>query len=428
MILTAATFRLDKKCGRSGIADHKKCRKGIGTVVHPENGAKKSEGLSTSTLLTAGGVAATTAVLGVLANDVFIASGVPSSKVPPKEPPEGLYDSFQPGDLIYQTANFAGANRAHYAVYVGKKDGVHQVFDTSAQTKKGKQVSQMRLKSIEESTGEGTSFALASRVDPSKRKPTTEELNKIIQRLNNKTFDWTGFEANCETLARSIVNDLPVSTQSKNVSGMTRYMTKHLISALAPKGYRARAVKQQNVENLVRRVVTDAPRQNELQIPSVDVTLTPRTVLIRSDKKCGESGIPDNSKCTKETTATGGFVRPGDKIKPLRSRHIRRIERQLISQELLTGKTPNITKTQLGTLISTRGTVARENFKQTLRKASSESIKEAVHRGKGSTDPYLRTARKLGKRELRRRSFRQFSNALKVANVASSIFALGFRR
>lgn len=427
MTLTPAALRLDKKCGRSGIADHKKCRKGTAPVASPEDGKKSESGLSTKTLLTVGGVAATTAVLGVLAHDVFIASGVPSSKVPPKKPPEGLYDSFRPGDLIYQTDSFAGANRAHYAVYVGKENGVHKVFDTAAKNKKGKQTSTMSVKSIEEATGQGTSFALASRVDENRRRPTTDELNKIITRLNNKSFDWTGFEANCETLARSVVNDLPVSTQSQKVSAMTSFMTKRLISVLAPKGYRARAVKQTNVQNLVSRVMSDELRHDEGSLDDRTMALTPTTVQQRLDKKCGASGIPDNAKCLKGTGQQVGYAN-GTDLKPLKSRHIRAIEKELISGEMLTGSRPSLSSTQYGILVNTRGTAAREGFKQSLRKASSSSIKEAVQRGKGSQDPYLRAARQLGKRELNRRSYSAFSTAWKIGNAVSGIYALGFNR
>jgi hypothetical protein len=284
--LTPSSLRIDKKCGKSGIADNKKCTKQT-TPQTPGNEEKSGGGgPSTALLLSAGGVVATGVVLGVIAKDIY-GSGVPKEKVPPKVPPPGLYDTFKPGDLIYQTDEFAGANRAHYAVYVGKVDGEHRVFDTSAQTIKGKQTSKMQLRTIKEATGTGTSFALASRVDEKRRRPTSQELEKIIKRLNGKSFDWTGFEDNCETLARSIVNDLPVSTQSKNVSGMTNFLAKTMISAMAPKGYRKRAVKQKNINNLVARTLGDS------------MSITPSSLKIRADKKCGNSGIPENAKCHK---------------------------------------------------------------------------------------------------------------------------------
>jgi hypothetical protein len=215
-----------------------------------------------------------------LAKDIFT-SGVPADRVPPKTPPQGLYDSFQPGDLIYQTAEFMGAQRAHYAVYLGKIDGVHKVFDTSVKKHRGSSASVLSVRTIQKAHGNGTSYALASRADgDTSKKPTREELLTIVNKLNGKTFDWTGFETNCETAARAIVNDLPISTQTKDVSPMTAALTKAVLSAAASKGYRQRAVKQQNISNLVTRVMSNK--------------LSPRL-----DKKCGASGIPDGAKCRK---------------------------------------------------------------------------------------------------------------------------------
>lgn len=287
--------RVDKKCGKSGIPDNRKCTKQTAT---PETEAK-ARGVSTATLLTGAGVAVSGVVLGTLAYDVF-SSGVPKEKVPPKTPPDGLYDTFKPGDLIYQTNDFAGAARAHYAVYVGKLNGKHTVFDTSLDMKGGKTKnsirSAMKMRSIDEAQDTGTSFALASREDGGSRaRPTQEQLLKIISKLNNRSFDWTGFESNCETFARAVVNDIPVSTQTKNVSAMTKQLSKALVSALAPDGYRQRAVKQANIQGLVNRTLNDSA----CLLVQTDSGLDRTVVTARLDKKCGASGIPDNATCHK---------------------------------------------------------------------------------------------------------------------------------
>lgn len=416
MTLTAATLRQDKKCGRSGIAEYKRCLKGAAEA--PAADSKSSSSARTRNLLTAAGVATSAALLGVLAKDVFT-SGVPSSKVPPKEPPEGLYDSFQPGDLIYQTNKFAGANRAHYAVYVGKRNGEHQVFDASLKQVGGETASRMQIRSIQDATDTGTSYALATRVDKDGRRPSTEELNKIVERLNNKSFDWTGFESNCETLARSVANDLPVSTQTKNVSGLSKQIVKAIVSVAAPKGYRKRAVKQRHVNSLVSSVMSKQDSHNEPDAVAAPMSLTPSTVRPRFDQKCGGSGIPDNAQCTKGAGQTGYIGNPD--ARPLSSRQLRRVERGLISHEMSTGQPLNLSREQQGALISTRGTVARKNFKETLKKASSSDIKAAVKRGKGSKDPYLRTARKLGKRELGRRRTQGIRRVLGVAGTLLAV-------
>ncbi len=248
--------RKGKPCGNSFIQKDRKCGQDAKTTTPTVNYPDSSNKKLTAKLLTAAGLATGSAVLGVLAKDVFT-TGVPANKVPPKKPPEGLYDSFEPGDLIYQTNRFAGANRAHYAVYVGKVNGKHRVFDTSLT--KDKIASQMRLRDIDEAQDTGTSFARAERMNKTE-KPTSEQLQRVIDRLNNKNFDWNGFENNCETLARAIVNDTPVSSQVSNVSTMTRTITDHLVSVLAPKGYRKSAIKQNEVEKIVNKTLTGAAR------------------------------------------------------------------------------------------------------------------------------------------------------------------------
>ena len=62
---------------------------------------------------------------------------------------------------------------------------------------------------------------------------------------------------------------------------MSVHLTKALVSALAPEGYRRRAVKQQNIQNLVKR------------------TMQRDSMNSRQDQRCGASGIPDNAKCHK---------------------------------------------------------------------------------------------------------------------------------
>ena len=212
---------------------------------------------NTKLIQTAAGIAITGALLGVLGRDL-LHSPIDPSRIPPPKPPEGLYDTFVPGDLLYQTANFAGSTRAHYAVYVGKINGVHTVFDTALANKRGKSVSRLTLRSIEEAHGKGTSFARAARLSKTRRKPTSDELMDIVNKLNGKNFDWTGFEDNCESAARAIVNDLPISTQGRALNPLTRRLTKAFVSTQMPEGYRRFAVKSKNIRRLVRRTLKDS--------------------------------------------------------------------------------------------------------------------------------------------------------------------------
>lgn len=303
-------LRQDKKCGASGIPEHKKCTKTTTASAPEPVSDTQSSGITTATLLSVGGVTAVSGMLGVLGLDLFT-KGVPDSKVPPKEPPEGLYDTFQPGDLLYQVDEFLGANRAHYAVYIGKVNGEHRVFDTSLHSTPSKDKTQthstsvMRIRSIKEAQSTGTSFAQATRVSEDKKRPTAEQLNEIVNRLNNKSFDWTGYESNCETLARSIVNDLPISTQSKDVSQLTVQAVKMALTALAPPGYRERAVKPHNVERLVARIVEAGSQKPSTKVRHND-SLSSGSAMQRleersdaASRRCGQGHISGDKKCRK---------------------------------------------------------------------------------------------------------------------------------
>jgi len=60
---------------------------------------------------------------------------------------------------------------------------------------------------------------------------------RIVKQLENKKFEWTGFENNCEAFARALVNDTPVSTQGEKVTKFTKLITKRLLRLAAPKGF-----------------------------------------------------------------------------------------------------------------------------------------------------------------------------------------------
>lgn len=249
--------RLDKRCGNSGIPETAKCTKQT-KPLQAETSAAQSRNKSETEyplsrkLLTAGGIAVASAVVlaaGKITTDV-VKSGIPAHMVPPPTPKPGYYDTFQPGDLVYQVKDVLGAKRAHYAVYVGKKEGKHLVFDAAAG--KNSMTSELKLRTIDEATGNGTSYVKALRLDNRSQAVTSQQLEKIIDQLNGKTFRWTGFKNNCETLARTIVKDLPISTQGKNVSRLTTNFSETLFMALVP-GFR-KGTPESKIREVVRSV------------------------------------------------------------------------------------------------------------------------------------------------------------------------------
>ena len=231
----------------------------------------------------------------MLAKDIFT-TGLPNSAIPPKEAPKGLYDSFQPGDLIYNSIEFAGSNRAHYAVYAGKINGKHSMFDVSPGKIKGEAAAVARVRTLEEGQDEyGTSFAKASKANNDSPSPTAEQLTAIIKQLGGKKFNWDGFESNCESFARAIVNDLPVSTQSQQVTKLTKLITKQVLRAAAPARFYESAFSLKYARQVTRAATArsrtdDAPEGG-------------------TGKPCGKSAIPKGKKCHKgAATKVGKFI------------------------------------------------------------------------------------------------------------------------
>lgn len=262
-----------KPCGNSFIPQAHRCGKLEGgatsrTAEAPSALPERKGAMSgrTKLLLSASGVAVISAALGVLSRDIFT-TGLPPDAIPPKKVPEGLYDTFKPGDLIYNAIDFIGTNRAHYAVYVGKIDGKHSMFDVSPGKLNGGAAAVARIRTLEEGQDEkGTSFAKASRIDKSKQGPTAAQLQQIIKQLENKKFEWNGFENNCESFARAIVNDVPVSLQGKKATEATNQLTKVLLRLGAPKDFYKSAYSLRYVSQVVRaaqRRRTDAPESGK---------------------------------------------------------------------------------------------------------------------------------------------------------------------
>jgi hypothetical protein len=237
--------KTDKACGKSFIAEGQKCSKT--PVTRPKTTTNAD---LTRHLLTAGGLAVAGGMLAGIYDfqkDIK-GSALPPEAVCPKEPPEGLYDSFKPGDLIYTTFEMAGGHRAHYSVYLGKEDGKHMVIHATAHNEGGKDLGSWLKKESFDSYNPDYSFRKATRSDKAGMVPSTEQLHKLANDLNGRNFKWNGFESNCESFARAITNDLPESLQGKDISKFNKAIVAGIVRTTVGKGWdRSNAVINEEV-------------------------------------------------------------------------------------------------------------------------------------------------------------------------------------
>jgi hypothetical protein len=226
--------KTDKACGKSFIAEGQKCSKT--PITRPKTTTNAD---LTRHLLTAGGLAVAGGMLaGVYDFQKDIkGSALPPEAVCPKEPPEGLYDSFKPGDLIYTTFEMAGGHRAHYSVYLGKEDGKHMVIHATAHNEGGKNLGSWLKKESFDSYNPDYSFRKATRSDKAGMVPSTEQLHKLANDLNGRNFKWNGFESNCESFARALTNDIPESLQGKNASKLNKAIVAGIVRTTVGKGW-----------------------------------------------------------------------------------------------------------------------------------------------------------------------------------------------
>lgn len=220
----------------------------------------------TARIVSGAGVAVTGALLGTLAFAVKDAQvdTIKGDEVPPMQAPEGLYDSFQPGDLIYRGFQAEGGSmKAHYAVYVGKVDGEHRVFQVQTRDKSGTPGEftltpkfELGMSSIEEQERKAaadkkviTSYAKAKRLDGKEHGMDRVELDDLIKEFDGKEFKYGGFKENCESFARQVVGDLPVSVQKDKVHKITQEISAALLGAAAGK----KAVRREQVGEWQKR-------------------------------------------------------------------------------------------------------------------------------------------------------------------------------
>jgi hypothetical protein len=203
-------------------------------------------------------------VLGVVgkAAQEIKGSGLPDSAITPRRPPKGYYDTFVPGDLLYTTFDDAlsGVTRAHYAVYLGKnEEGRHTI--AHANTKEGKNgevLGSHVVKQTMDDYSSDRSFKKAERTKGAGKQPTAEQLQNIIKEIEGKDFAWDGFKENCETFARGLANDLPISTQSESVNAVTKELVAGIMKIAFPGLGKAGQLKGKDVKEVSKRVVGDA--------------------------------------------------------------------------------------------------------------------------------------------------------------------------
>ncbi len=149
--------------------------------------------------------------------DIKEASGIYYDRVVSKE-------GWKTGELVYTRAG-KGADFSHFAIYMGKKDGVHTFAQMGAdgisantggiqETKYGKGVKQ----------GErgAAIFARPPKEFRAKKTLSADEIAKRIDTLKGRPLKYEAFSDNCETWARMIVGDGPRSVQAKKLTLTTK--------------------------------------------------------------------------------------------------------------------------------------------------------------------------------------------------------------
>jgi len=187
---------------------------------------------------------------GVLANTVYDANKVLTDPTDfhftkdgkPDEETLKEYDTFQEGDLIVQASAFPMlGNRAvlHYGVYTGKKDGKHMAvmcYSAGIVAKDdflfaGRQnisvVTEMDITNYPRPNSSMYKKVPDSMMyqNPNSKKLSREEIVLRAKSLVGRDYRYQGFSANCETLARAIVEDVDYSLQGQKVSPLTSFIS-----------------------------------------------------------------------------------------------------------------------------------------------------------------------------------------------------------
>jgi len=153
-----------------------------------------------------------------------------------RQPPGGIpdketldyYNTLKPGDLVRKAFTAPGwGARHHYGVYVGKdpKTGEHMMIETTNNLKSKDKTPTVQKNPLTRGVGENSTqyekVPTENMYRKGAHKMTGDEVVKRAESMLGKTFAYKGFESNCESLARAIVEGKSYSAQGDGVSGFT---------------------------------------------------------------------------------------------------------------------------------------------------------------------------------------------------------------
>ena len=161
----------------------------------------------------------------------FKAIRQPPGGIPDKETLD-YYDTLKPGDLVRKAFTAPGwGARHHYGVYVGKnpETGEHMMIEATNNLKSKDKTPTVQKNPL--TRGVGANATQYERVPTENmyrdgtHKMSSDEIVKRAESMLGKTFAYKGFESNCESLARAIVEGKSYSAQGDGVSGFTNVVS-----------------------------------------------------------------------------------------------------------------------------------------------------------------------------------------------------------
>ena len=267
MALNAAAFRVDKRCGKSGIPDNAKCTKQTSAKSAPSPELKERA------------FAAATAVQTVRAARSFAIG--------------------KKGKAVKQLLS-AGKNASEYAQERGERTGNKRLlaFATGKNLVEAAEGARGAARAIKAGDWKSAAFNIGEVGNTALESYTFNR-----QRQGKKLAAWEEYNRNFGDL-------LQANKWFEGAKGQAQ-------SAMAPKPSMQfnkqsfkRSLRKQNPligaylrTNAMRRKYEPGYRNNKKPFWTDSFEGELRAGMFRMDKKCGASGIPDNAKCTKPTSA-----------------------------------------------------------------------------------------------------------------------------
>jgi len=147
------------------------------------------------------------------------------------------YDKLEPGDLITKTFTAPGwGTRQHYGVYVGKdpETGEHMLVHATGSPKISDKIPTIVMQPLtKDANKNATAYRKVPPSEMHKRdgtiKMSGEEVVARAKSLIGTPFTYQGFDSNCESVARGIVEGKDYSTQRDKVTAFTQTISKAVI-------------------------------------------------------------------------------------------------------------------------------------------------------------------------------------------------------